>query len=297
MPPLLLPWSSGVSPFHARGIDAARLFERIADRQNLRETCIHSPTLHVTHDYRRGNRGIVRRSCVRTRTRIVGRSAVVPFDALAMGARRPLSCRLSLRQPRQGLESERHRPLVGWSRGRPLMTRQDVYEAVWAAPLTSVAASLGLSPSTVRKACRDAEVPVPGRGHWIRASLGTARGAPALGGRKDEPIVLVKRKREWRTSPCAPSQPSDPATPAARPGQAPEADLVARHLELLEDASRRWSLEQDLRLFLMHVMAGTTQLPGVQAIQAQSVLNEVLEFLRDDHVVRDTLAALALRRQ
>ena len=73
------------------------------------------------------------------------------------------------------------------------MTRDEIYRAVWAHPLTTVATRLAISPSALRKACRAAQVPVPPRGHWVKASIGTACSPPALPGRKEEKFVFRKR--------------------------------------------------------------------------------------------------------
>lgn len=44
------------------------------------------------------------------------------------------------------------------------MNRQDIYVAVWREPLTTVAKTLAMSATALRKACLDADIPVPPEG-------------------------------------------------------------------------------------------------------------------------------------
>jgi hypothetical protein len=143
------------------------------------------------------------------------------------------------------------------------MTRQDIYDAVWASPLTEVAARLKLSPGTLRTACNAAEVPVPGRGHWVRASIGKAPSPPSLPGNRNERMVLRKgelamHETEQTSDELAASESLSPQ----KAGSVREvSDLMGVQLQVLEAASQRWVREQQLLAFLAQVLAGTTQLP------------------------------------
>jgi hypothetical protein len=53
-----------------------------------------------------------------------------------------------------------------------LFTRQQLYELVWAGPMTTQAKSLGISGVGLAKACRRGDIPVPPRGYWARLAAG-----------------------------------------------------------------------------------------------------------------------------
>lgn len=50
--------------------------------------------------------------------------------------------------------------------------RDELYEQVWAQPLTTLAASYGLSDVGLRKICKKLKIPLPGRGFWQRIGKG-----------------------------------------------------------------------------------------------------------------------------
>jgi integrase len=51
-------------------------------------------------------------------------------------------------------------------------TREDLYRSVWTAPVSEVAARLGISDVGLAKACRRAAIPLPPRGYWARVASG-----------------------------------------------------------------------------------------------------------------------------
>lgn len=53
-----------------------------------------------------------------------------------------------------------------------LFTRQQLYDLVWAGPMTTQAKSLGISGVGLAKACRRGDIPVPPRGYWARLAAG-----------------------------------------------------------------------------------------------------------------------------
>ena len=55
---------------------------------------------------------------------------------------------------------------------RYVITREQLYEEVWAEPVTKVAARYGVSDVAVAKWCTRMNVPRPGRGYWARTSVG-----------------------------------------------------------------------------------------------------------------------------
>jgi hypothetical protein len=52
------------------------------------------------------------------------------------------------------------------------LTRSELHQKVWAAPIKKVAQELGLSPSSLATACRKYNIPLPSAGHWTRVELG-----------------------------------------------------------------------------------------------------------------------------
>ena len=52
------------------------------------------------------------------------------------------------------------------------MTRSELYEKVWSAPMTRLAKELGVSDVGLAKACRRHDVPAPPRGYWAKLAAG-----------------------------------------------------------------------------------------------------------------------------
>ena len=52
------------------------------------------------------------------------------------------------------------------------LTREELYELVWASPMQHVAPQFGISSVWLAKICRKANVPVPGRGYWAKTPAG-----------------------------------------------------------------------------------------------------------------------------
>lgn len=52
------------------------------------------------------------------------------------------------------------------------MKRSELYEKVWASPMTKLAAELGISDVGLAKACRRHAVPAPPRGYWAKLQAG-----------------------------------------------------------------------------------------------------------------------------
>ena len=52
------------------------------------------------------------------------------------------------------------------------LTRKELFDLVWAGPMTKVASDLGISEFALRKTCDQHRIPVPGRGYWARLTAG-----------------------------------------------------------------------------------------------------------------------------
>lgn len=60
------------------------------------------------------------------------------------------------------------------------VTREELYQQVWATPAVQLAKKYGVSSTAIAKICRKLNVPRPGRGHWRRIQLGTKVSPPPL---------------------------------------------------------------------------------------------------------------------
>lgn len=61
------------------------------------------------------------------------------------------------------------------------VTRQELFDLVWAKPTTHVATEYGVLPIAVLRACKALGVPWPSAGHWSRVKHGRPPPRPALG--------------------------------------------------------------------------------------------------------------------
>jgi hypothetical protein len=60
------------------------------------------------------------------------------------------------------------------------ITREKLYEEVWAEPMTKVAARYNVSSSFLARVCKRLNVPRPERGHWAKLAVGKASPKPDL---------------------------------------------------------------------------------------------------------------------
>src|ERR1700704_2520660 len=56
--------------------------------------------------------------------------------------------------------------------GQTELTREQLYEKVWSAPTTQVAAELGISDVALAKRCKKLNVPKPSLGYWAKVAAG-----------------------------------------------------------------------------------------------------------------------------
>ena len=61
------------------------------------------------------------------------------------------------------------------------VTRAQLYDLVWQAPLRTLAQRFGISDVGLAKTCRRMRIPLPGRGHWAKKAAGK-RVSTALSG-------------------------------------------------------------------------------------------------------------------
>lgn len=60
------------------------------------------------------------------------------------------------------------------------MTRAELYDLVWGAPLVQVANQFGISTAALRKLCNDYAVPLPPSGYWTKVAYGKPAGREPL---------------------------------------------------------------------------------------------------------------------
>jgi hypothetical protein len=101
-----------------------------------------------------------------------------------------------------------------WS-GTPLrLTREALYERVWAEPVDKLAKPWGLSGRGLAKACKRAGVPVPPRGYWARVQNGQhPRRIPLREVEKGYPVTITVHM-----PPAGQSALRDAGCPPVRPG-------------------------------------------------------------------------------
>jgi hypothetical protein len=110
------------------------------------------------------------------------------------------------------------------------LTREALYEKVWKAPMSRLAAEFGISDVALAKFCKKLDIPVPGRGHWARVKSGQKVNQPKLRKPRDgarTEFTITKRK------------PRDPSAPREDP-EVPEV-IVADSLAGAHPAVRRLS--------------------------------------------------------
>lgn len=78
------------------------------------------------------------------------------------------------------------------------MKRSELYQKVWAKPMTHVAKELGISNVGLAKACRRHDIPVPERGYWAKKAAGHSL-VPT-------PLPSPEKDTELRLTVTAPAQ-------------------------------------------------------------------------------------------
>ena len=89
------------------------------------------------------------------------------------------------------------------------ITRERLFEEVWAEPMTTVAARYKVSSSFLGRICERLKVPRPGRGHWAQVAVGKADAKPALPPPRPGDELEWARDREARRLPAALPVPLD----------------------------------------------------------------------------------------
>jgi len=172
------------------------------------------------------------------------------------------------------------------------LTRAELYQKVWAAPMAAVAKKFALSPWALSKACRRHNIPIPPSVYWARIAVGHKITPPALipdeGGQETVEIFIP----EWASSKLA-----VPTVEARRKIEIPDVlshPLILKIEELLASAK-----EDDRNLIgpnpgkRPYILVSRQQLP-----RALRILNALFQALEDEgHTVSwlpDESAALTV---
>lgn len=109
------------------------------------------------------------------------------------------------------------------------MTRQELYDIVWSAPMSAVAKQLGVSDKSIAARCQKYAVPSPPRGHWTKAASSQTSTRPPLEG-DAAAVVPMAADRAPRVATSMSGIPAVVAgdcasRPAPRTSDAPAADI------------------------------------------------------------------------
>lgn len=121
------------------------------------------------------------------------------------------------------------------------VTRETLYEEVWAEPMTKVAARYGVSSSFLARVCERLNIPRPSRGYWARLEVGKASPKPALPeARPGDEIEWARKGEPRRVARVLPQPPSEGATPPPRR----QRERPTRH-ELLAGARQHFEAAEE----------------------------------------------------
>ncbi len=77
-------------------------------------------------------------------------------------------------------------------RGSPNLTRQELYDRIWATPVLKLATEFGISNVALAKRCKKLNIPLPPRGYWAKLAVGEAvNKTPLPPDPRPEGVVLV----------------------------------------------------------------------------------------------------------
>ena len=80
------------------------------------------------------------------------------------------------------------------------ITREDLYERVWEAPLTKLAKEFNISDVGLAKACRRSKIPTPPVGYWAKVAHGKSVSKPPLPSTSDTFVVLEPQRYRQENS-------------------------------------------------------------------------------------------------
>jgi hypothetical protein len=158
------------------------------------------------------------------------------------------------------------------------LTRQELYDRVWAEPVDTLAKEFRLSNVGLGKACRRHNLPVPARGYWARKAAGHKMRQPPLPPSKngDETVTLLGSARP---DPSAEAEPQAVHRLIAFEMQpenriiVPE-DLRVRH-QAITQTKEYWSAQKR-----GEVQYGDSKLPRLDIKVSKEILPRVFRLLQ-----------------
>jgi hypothetical protein len=86
--------------------------------------------------------------------------------------------------------------------GMEVWNREELYREVWEQPQVKVASKYGISAVRLGKVCRKLQIPLPGRGYWVKKEFGKPVQQASLPDVEDLPVVM-RYDDEEKTQPSS----------------------------------------------------------------------------------------------
>ncbi len=146
------------------------------------------------------------------------------------------------------------------------LTREQLYELVWATPATKLAKEFGVSDVAIFKRCQKLGVPRPERGYWARLAFGKAGEKPPLPPLPDSPAELFAQQA---LKPMAASVTLSPETESLHP-------LARNFLSRVKASALSYNKQ---RVHLREREFPDTEISKTQAPRAAVALHALLNLL------------------
>jgi hypothetical protein len=117
--------------------------------------------------------------------------------------------------------------------------REELYKEVWDQPLVKLAPQYGISAVALGKVCDKLQIPLPGRGYWIKKEFGKPVEQLPLPEAKNLPVVHHLKFPQ--------PQEAVPTAPSALPSTAPELPTDTEWLRIVAFESRSIALNTNLK--------------------------------------------------
>ena len=101
-------------------------------------------------------------------------------------------------------EDDQH--CAGGANKQRLLSRRELYDLVWTAPVVAIAKRFGLSDGGLGKLCKRHNIPVPPRGYWARIRQGQTMPRPPLPDHPELDGIAIRSGSEQHDEPT-PSEP------------------------------------------------------------------------------------------
>jgi hypothetical protein len=129
-------------------------------------------------------------------------------------------------------KGDRHHVTETWN-------REELYKEVWDQPLVKLAPKYGISAVALRKVCDKLQIPLPGRGYWIKKEFGKPVEQLPLPEAKNLPVVHRLKFPQ--------PQEAVPTAPSALPSAAPELPTDTEWLRIVAFEARSIALNTNLK--------------------------------------------------